>query len=83
MLIRTLTNLRASLAGTLLTTGMAAGACCCLLALPACGAWDAATAMFFLASAVYAVSCVLAGMDIKDGKGLVKPRGEQTPTVIQ
>jgi hypothetical protein len=55
----------------------AAGAGRSLLALPACGAWDAATAMSFMAFVVYAVSCVLAGLDIKDGKGLVKPRGEQ------
>lgn len=48
-----------------------------LLALPVCGAWDAATAMSLLTFAVYAVSCVLAGLDIKDGRGLVKPRGEQ------
>jgi hypothetical protein len=33
--------------------------------------------MSFLAFAVYAVSCVLAGLDIKAGKGLVKPCGEQ------
>lgn len=47
-----------------------------LLARPECGAWDATVAMSFLAFAAYAVSCVLAGLDIKDGKGLVKPRGE-------
>jgi hypothetical protein len=32
--------------------------------------------MSFLAFAAYAISCVLAGLDINDGKGLVRPRGE-------
>ncbi|WIA28638.1 hypothetical protein OEZ86_011175 [Tetradesmus obliquus] len=51
-----------------------------LLARPECGAWDATVAMSFLAFAAYAVSCVLAGLDIKDGKGLVKPRGFKPAT---
>lgn len=41
-----------------------------------CAARDIVIAMGFLAFVAYSVSAVLAGLDIRAGKGLVKPIGE-------
>lgn len=40
-----------------------------------CGTWNATIAFCFFNFVLYGVSAVFAGLDLKDGKGMVKPRG--------